>query len=144
MNLIMAKPKINPCDVWFTSKYSIFWLIGNGVVFFILSTCSLLVCRCSIDLCVLILFYETNAVISFSRVFCCLLFFCRVLGILYESESYQLQIKFHFFLSDMYAFYFLYGLIALVRTSSTISDKSCETDILSLFLILERNIVFQH
>lgn len=29
-----------------------------------------------------------------------------------------------------------YGLIALVRTSSTISDKSCETDILSLFLDL--------
>ena len=38
-----------------------------------------------------------------------------------------------------------YDLIALVRISSTMSNKSCETDILSLFLILEgKNIVFQH
>lgn len=121
---------------------SFFWLIGNGIVFFILlSTCSLLVCRCSIDLCVLILFYETNAV-SFSRVFVVIFFFVESLEFYMKTIISTANKEFYFFLSDMYAFY---GLIALVGTSSTISDKSCETDILSLFLILEgRNIVFQH
>lgn len=38
-----------------------------------------------------------------------------------------------------------YCLMALIRTSSTMSNKSSEIDIFSLFLILDRrNIVFQH
>lgn len=125
---------------------SFFWLIGNGAVFFILlSTCSLLICRCSIDLCVLILYYESNEVISSSRVF---FFFFFV-----ESLEFSMKTIISTANKDSFISSFLicmplisfYDLIALVRISSTMSNKSCETDILSLFLILEgKNIVFQH
>ena len=131
---------------------SFFWLIGNGAVFFILlSTCSLLICRCSIDLCVLILYYESNEVISSSRVF--FFFFIRNSSFCVESLEFSMKTIISTANKDSFISSFLicmplisfYDLIALVRISSTMSNKSCETDILSLFLILEgKNIVFQH
>ena len=121
-----------------------FWLIGNGVVFFILlSTCSLFVCRCPIDLCVFILYYETNEVISSSRV---IFFFVESLEFSMK-KIVSTENKDSFISSFLICMPFIsfYCLMALIRTSSTMSNKSSEIDIFSLFVILDRrNIVFQH
>lgn len=91
----------------------------NDIVILILSVCSSLVYRKTVDFCMLILYPVTFLTPLFQDCF-----FSWQIPWNFHRQSCNLQIGIvYFFISDLFAFYFL---ISLARTSDTMLNKSDE------------------